>query len=571
MTDRSLAKPNATTYSLEDIVAEVWAGRVRIPNFQRRFRWQWDDVRRLFDSIVRGYPVGSLLLWERPAMAETIQLGSLKINAPKLDEALWVVDGQQRLTSLASALSEASNGDSRFAIAYDLANDRFTKATDLSPHVIPLPVVFDLQELLRWFATHPMSSDYFHKATGVAKAIRQYALPAYIVKHQDEKTLRDIFDRMNNYGKRLTRAEVFSALHTQGREEDSPQRFLDIAEYVNGNYGFGLIDENTLLLAFLARRGHDITREIRIEFDTNRLSREFPNESPSEAYRGTQQALSHAVEFLQQDAGVPHFSFLPYRYLLVVLTRFFAHFPKPHPRNRELLRRWYWRAALLGPEGFGGWTQALGRLNRQIGSGNESQSVQSLLEAIRGFELKPFKLNKFRSPDARSRIFLCALWSFRPRSLLTGEPYDQTLLASALEDKPTASSIVYPLLRKQSDDSMANRCILLGDDLIESFRNALVPQQLLLFDMLSNDLMEGLSGSLDLQQPHLDSMDWPAIFESHGLNAELVELMGKGQTREFLDKRKELLRQRTNQFLDRMTAKGFEDTPPLEDLDLDAL
>src|SRR5437868_3613637 len=113
-------RPSATTYDVERLVEMAWQGQIRVPHFQRDFRWGREDVMRLFDSIVKGYPVGSLLLWLRPAPAQALTLGSLRIDAPRLDQALWVVDGQQRVTSLANALHEDGARESRFALAYDL-------------------------------------------------------------------------------------------------------------------------------------------------------------------------------------------------------------------------------------------------------------------------------------------------------------------------------------------------------------------------------------------------------------------------------------------------------------------
>ncbi|MGQ0778448.1 MAG: DUF262 domain-containing protein [Pseudonocardiales bacterium] len=93
-------RPGATTIDLEDLVELAWSGRIRVPHFQRDFRWTRTDVIRLFDSIVKRYPVGSLLLWQRPAPAQRVPLGALSIDAPALDQAHWVVDGQQRIVSV---------------------------------------------------------------------------------------------------------------------------------------------------------------------------------------------------------------------------------------------------------------------------------------------------------------------------------------------------------------------------------------------------------------------------------------------------------------------------------------
>lgn len=127
MTHQSISQPAARTFSVVDLVAAAIEGRIRIPEFQRPLRWQWEDVCRLFDSIVKGYPIGNLLLWKRPAPAADIKLGGLRFQARKFDEGWWVVDGQQRLTSLASALSEAGGRDERFALAYDLRGKKFVR------------------------------------------------------------------------------------------------------------------------------------------------------------------------------------------------------------------------------------------------------------------------------------------------------------------------------------------------------------------------------------------------------------------------------------------------------------
>src|SRR5437867_3243552 len=78
-------QPSASTYDLEDLVSQAWRGGIRVPHFQRDFRWGTEDVIRLFDSIVKGYPIGSLLLWVRRSPAARVTLGALEIDAPASD------------------------------------------------------------------------------------------------------------------------------------------------------------------------------------------------------------------------------------------------------------------------------------------------------------------------------------------------------------------------------------------------------------------------------------------------------------------------------------------------------
>ncbi|MEM9453973.1 MAG: DUF262 domain-containing protein [Myxococcota bacterium] len=554
MPDQSITKPNAATFAIEDIVAAVLEGRVRIPDFQRKFRWQWEDVRRLLDSIVRGYPIGSLLLWQRPAQKALLHLGALKIDAPQTQEALWVVDGQQRLTSLSSTLNEAGSEDARFAASYNLADGAFEKQSNARLHSVPLPIIFDLQKLLRWFSERPESSQYFDEATGVAKAIRQYTIPAYIVKQQDESVLRDIFDRMNNYGKRLTRAEVFSALHAGDGKHGPPHTFSDIVEHIDSVRGFGELDEDTVLRGVLARRGPDVTRDIRIEFDGDPRSetprhREFLDESVDEAYRGGEAALERAVTFLQEDAGVPHVGFLTYRYLLVVLTRFFAHHPQPAVRNRELLRRWYWRASMAGPEKFGGWTQAMRALTTHVDPADESQSVQALIKAVDNFPLNVPRVGKFRTTAAYSRMLLCAMWAIRPRSVTNGEPYDRSMLTNALHGRTTAVDIVHKFIRREPDGfaaHAANRFILLGEELLDDARNHLVNPP-----------------------PSMSRETRSEVLESHCLDLKLCSYLANGDSAKFLEGRQKALTRTLTEFLTKSAESNLEDTPPLDSLEVD--
>ncbi len=549
MAGQPITKPNAVTYALEDIIEEVLEGRVRIPDLQRKFKWQWEDLRRLLDSIIRGYPIGSLLLWSRPAKAADFVLGALALKAPETAEALWVVDGQQRLTSLANALSDAGNKDPRFASAYDLAARELVRASEHRAHVVPLPVVFDLQRLLQWFRENPESAEYFAEGTRVAKAIRQYAIPAYIVTHQDESVLRDIFDRVNDHGRRLTRAEVFTALHTGDGGSGPSSTFADIVERIDSVHGFGEIDEDTVLHVVLARRGSDVMGDIRAEFSRERVSRELPDEGVAEAHQHGGAALQQAVVFLQDEAFVPHFGFLTYRYLLVVLAHFFAHHPSPAPQNLKLLRRWFWRACLEGPEKFGGWTQAMRTLAAQIEPGDESRSIQSLLAAVDVSSLQLPRVKKFRGIAAYSRMLLCAMWAAGPRSLVTGEPYPRAMLTSALHGRRTATDIVPRVLKREPEgwgSRAANRFILLGDDSLDEARAC--------FSMCPM----GMSAEV-----------WTATLESHCMSSELSSLLGRGQNTEFLAQRELSLNALFRGFLARATEVDFEDTPPLDSLNLD--
>ncbi|HEY9294666.1 MAG TPA: DUF262 domain-containing protein [Microlunatus sp.] len=91
-----------TGYSLTHLVEDIRHGNLALPDIQRPFVWKAAKVRDLFDSMYRGFPVGTLMLWETGAPVGTRQVGGGEADrVPRL----LIVDGQQRLTSLFAVLT----------------------------------------------------------------------------------------------------------------------------------------------------------------------------------------------------------------------------------------------------------------------------------------------------------------------------------------------------------------------------------------------------------------------------------------------------------------------------------
>lgn len=77
-------------------------GRVRVPDFQRDFRWEIGDIVELVVSMVRGFPAGVLLFWDVRECKEKLAERLFEGVDPRQssDTVYQVLDGQQRLTSL---------------------------------------------------------------------------------------------------------------------------------------------------------------------------------------------------------------------------------------------------------------------------------------------------------------------------------------------------------------------------------------------------------------------------------------------------------------------------------------
>lgn len=545
------SEPSARTYTLADLVRNVRDGRVRVPHFQRGLRWSTPDAVALIDSVLRGYPIGSLLLWKRPGPAETVRLGNVHIQAPDLSEALYVVDGQQRVTTFVNAFDDDAGRTGPFALVYDL-KERPYQVRARRPNdqdAIPLPVLFDLAQLLRWTSEHPQYVDSIDEINKATTRLREFHVPAYEVRSEDDRALRHIYDRMNNAGKRLTRAEAFWGLFAPAEHTaENLMSFATLQEHVEVQLNWGRIDDDTILRLFLARRGPDVARDIHLEFDDERRpSIDFPGEREEAAHRHALDALDRAVRFLRDEAGIPHFTFLAFRYLLVVLVRYFALFPDPHPRNRELLRRWYWRAALAGPSVVrGSATGAMRMLAGCVRHGDEAGSTQALIDAL--VDAPTFRPDPavFRSNHSATHIMLCALWSLRPVSPDDGLPFSTSDLALQIGTASSPNSACPEIYRRgdlpvELRQAAGNRAIMPG-----------IPLEQVRSFLHGDTLFVGATG---------------AAADSHVMGPGITHLAGSAQ---------DVVRRRTTaisilvaDFLRGMTGEGFDDGPPLDDLDLD--
>ncbi len=88
---------------ISDMLNEIHLGRLGLPDLQRPFVWNNAKVRDLFDSLLKGYPVGFFMTWQFPDDYEDVrQIGVNKKNYERPTSV--VIDGQQRLTALLSVI-----------------------------------------------------------------------------------------------------------------------------------------------------------------------------------------------------------------------------------------------------------------------------------------------------------------------------------------------------------------------------------------------------------------------------------------------------------------------------------
>jgi hypothetical protein len=454
----------------------VLDGRVRIPTIQHGLlcnsdpilclwcaagrehglRWSSDDVCNLLDSIHRGFPIGSLLLQQAPAEAAEVRVGPIPVMGLERQNGLWVVDGQQRLTSLAVALGRPepvpTTPADPFAIYFDAATGTFRtppEAGGIEPTWVPLPRLLDAARLTEWLQSGGhLSAVAEHRARifTAGKRLREYRVPLYVIRTTDEELLRTIFTRLNGSGKPIPWSELRDGLF--GRGGKPPSSMSELANELT-RLGMGRPTDDELLPCILAHQGLDVTHSLD---EYLRDARALQGDIVAAALP----VLRRALGFLRSECKIPHLRLLPRSALLVVLTRFFREHPEPNERTQMLLTRWVWRALLAR----GHDDHAFRGNGVAAVTADEEASMQALLGLVPVSRVDFEMPATFDASSAGSRLVLLGMASLDPRELEGGQPIH---VAGLVRER--GADAFRPLFPPTGDETCgpANRVLLPGD------------------------------------------------------------------------------------------------------------
>lgn len=457
---RLAQRPEAKPFTVEDLLDLVVRGRIRLPDFQRPLRWRTPHVQKLFDSVYRGLPIGALLLSVRSASAATVGFGVFKREVEAAPEAYFVVDGQQRIAAFAAALlhpSPVPRGDVH-ALWFDLEKGEFVRLSrrEPGPAWIPLNVLGDSMKQMDWILAWPHRGDrkdLVEKALALGKAIREYQIPAYVLRDASEEVLREVYRRINNTGVGMRESEVFTALFHAGQPKPVEAACRRLSEI-----GFGTFSEDLFLTCLKVVEGVDSRGGARAADDGGSALLAVAKQ---ENVSRTEDAVRRAAIFLATDVGIPHLQLLPYELSLSLLSLFFALHPEPSARSRQLLARWVWRGALSGEHGDNSHA-TLRRLRARV-STIESEAVDNLLKTVPNEPEIPTSRGRWYGQAARTRLCALAMLALRPIDPKTGTRLDSADLQVRLEKRPLGE--VFRDIGGAASASIARRVVVTRDGL----------------------------------------------------------------------------------------------------------
>lgn len=224
-----------------NLLDDVMNGRIGLPDLQRPFVWTDAKVRDLFDSMMKGFPVGYVMLWASPTdyvNTKTIGVGDKQFKRP--DDL--VIDGQQRLTSLLAAIKGIEVMDKNFEprrikISFEPLTKEFqvwTKAYERSYQYIA-----DIAEVFKAYDNKELSKfrralirrmndgrkrneqdeltdeekDTIEDNINSLLSLDNYTIPTLrILSKADEEDVAEIFRRVNSGGQNLNENNFIETL-----------------------------------------------------------------------------------------------------------------------------------------------------------------------------------------------------------------------------------------------------------------------------------------------------------------------------------------------------------------------
>lgn len=323
---------------LYQIVTEIMSGVIQVPRFQRagtQTTWSADQRGDLLDSLYRGYPIGTILLWSTNDEIKIMnKIGGYKIIEPSKNSTLrLLLDGHQRLSTLVQILGaglesdveragkavERDNTDNNERWFFELnstgqsSRERFIL---LKPNVqpertqLPLDILLNRVKLNKWIREGELSDDQSKDADDLRDRLREYSIPVAVLVADSLDDATVSFKRINSSGTPMDDFNMVAALSFQN-DFDLREIFESAKVGFLSDLGHWYDTPDLDLLRVCAGILDDAPTNIKVESLAKKLSQELIDKALGSA--------ANACALLMK-CGIHGPEALPYSWQLITLA-----------------------------------------------------------------------------------------------------------------------------------------------------------------------------------------------------------------------------------------------------------
>jgi len=343
-------KPDSKKYT--DLISEIQKGQIKIPKFQRDFVWSIDKTAKLLDSILKGYPIGTFILWETNERLNDIKnIGNLELPPiPDDIKVQYVLDGQQRITSLYAAFLGASiqkEGEKKItdygSIFVDLEGNIENNDEQIILPQEPESKNITLNALLNSkYSTlrETYSNDEIDKIQEYKETFTTYDFSTVVLRKEDIDSAIEVFTRINTGGQTLTLFEIMSAkTYDEEQNFDMQAKFQKLLKELEVSK-YETISSTVILnvLSLILSKNKECKRKVVLQLDKQNII---------DIWDDVISALKESIDYFRSVYRIPVSTLLPYDALLVPFSYFF-YFQKEKPKGKQIkyLEEFFWRISL---------------------------------------------------------------------------------------------------------------------------------------------------------------------------------------------------------------------------------
>ncbi|WJE15751.1 DUF262 domain-containing protein [Halobacillus sp. ACCC02827] len=337
-------EPQSITFST--LISDIDKGIIKIPQFQRDFVWSLEQSAKLIDSIVKGFPIGTFILWESDENLRSIRnIGGANLPAtPPGSMCQYVLDGQQRMTSLYASLKglqvKRDKKEEDFSGIYiDLMADSEESIviTDIGER--DQSEFISIQKLLYGgFAELGAYPSSLHGSLQKYKDIlTTYRFSTILLRGASLDVATEVFTRLNVGGKSLTVFEIMVAkTYDAEREFDLAEKFDEFITDIE-QVGYETISASTVLQTISVLLKGECTRKDILKLDKKAFI---------DIWEEAIDSIQKAIEYFRNSYRIPVSKILPYNALVVPFAYFFYKHPnKPVNDMKKYLDDFFWRVS----------------------------------------------------------------------------------------------------------------------------------------------------------------------------------------------------------------------------------
>lgn len=376
--------------STQNLLTKIENREIVLPEFQREFTWKQSQSRDLVDSLLKGYPVGSLLLWK------TADVPALK-NMPNFEpngRVEVLLDGQQRLTSLYMLTKDSippfysdrdidSKKDPR-KLYYNLEtrnlryykrlemqnNPRWVRVADcfghngaVEPRSIAQQITDDENERFEVFAELQKNLDDL-------KGILKSEPPVmYVQNDANLQHALTVFDRVNSNGTALSEADIALA-HMCSQWPNARRVFKEKrAELKEQGFEFAL--------TFFIRATNAVTNG-RAEYH---ILHDATEDELISGWNALDRLMDYLINFLRDRAYIYSTDDLNTTNVLIPMLGYLAQNKHAFQDERKRNRLLYWMYAALYLRRYSGSVDQ--KLERDLNSLNDDHPIEGLIATLR--------------------------------------------------------------------------------------------------------------------------------------------------------------------------------------------